>query len=271
MEIAMNAARFFASVVLAGAVLVVGGGPVGCADEGSGTTTGRRISLEVKIAASPGSKQFTNTQGWNVTITKAAIATGALYFYDGDTLFAGAERTGRSWALVKTAFAHPGHYVPGNAKGQMLTPSSADLLAGAVLGRGDGVSGPVRSATFSFGAPATGPAAAELGADVIVLEGSATKAAETRRFRAEILPDEMKDAKGMMQIEGCPFTAADMQSDGVVSIEISLARWFDQVTFDDVPTSANGEPVVLPNGLARNQLVRGAKAGLAYTFAYARR
>ena len=64
---------------------------------------------------------------------------------------------------MKSAFAHPGHYVPGNAKGEMLTAYSADLLAGGMLGTGDGVTGLVRSATFSYATPATGPAAAELG------------------------------------------------------------------------------------------------------------
>lgn len=275
--------RLLLSVILAVSVFAVGAGPIGCGDEGSGTT-GRRIALDVKIAASPDSKQFTNAKGWNVTITKAVVSTGAFYFYDGETLFAGAEprdsrgvgprrpeRAPRSWELVKSAFAHPGHYVPGNARGEMRTPSSADLLEGGVLGRGDGVTGPVRSATFTFGSPGAGPAAADLGANVIVLEGTAAKAAETRSFRAEVLPEEVKDAKGIAQIEGCPFTPADIQSDGIVSISISVARWLDQVDFDDVPKSVDGKPVVLADGLARNQFVRGTKGAVAYTFAYAPR
>ena len=264
--------RLVTSSMLAAAVLVAGSAPIGCSDEGSGTT-GRRIALDVEIRSSSESKQFTNAKGWNVTITKAAVATGAFYFYDGETLFAGALPRGRSLqgGFVKSAFAHPGHYVPGNARGEMLAPSSADLLAGGRLGSGDGVTGLVRSATFSFAAPAAGPLAAELGANVIVLEGSATKDAEVRTFRAEIAPSEVADTKGLPQVEGCPFANADMESNGTVTITVKLPMWFDQVEFEDVPKSDGAAPVLLGDGLARNQLVRGTKAGLAYSFAYAPR
>jgi hypothetical protein len=263
--------RIVTSSILAACVFVVGTGPLGCSDDDGSGTTGRRIALDVKIAASPDSKQFTNAKGWNVTITKATVATGAFYFYDGETLFAGAPRGRDGVGFVKSAFAHPGHYVPGNAKGQMLTPSSADLLAGGTLGNGDGVTGLVRSATFSFSTPAAGPVAAELGTNVIVLEGSATKNAESRSFRVEIEPDEVKDTKGMTQIEGCPFASTDMESDGTVMITVKLPIWFDQVAFEDVPKSTDGKPVLVADGLARNQLVRGTKGGLAYSFAFAPR
>jgi hypothetical protein len=263
------------SLLAAAGTLLLGSVPSACDSEGSGTT-GRRITLEVKIAATPESKQFVNAEGWAVTITKAAVATGAFYFYDGETLFAGRLGNPRPnrWAAlspVRAAHAHPGHYVPGNTKGEMRTGSSADLLLGGTLGTGDGVTGPVRSATFTFGAPGVGPAAADLGAGVIVLEGSAAKAAEVRLFRAEILPDEVKDAKGVPQIEGCPFEASEMDADGIVAIGIKLPMWFDQVAFEDVPASPDGKPVTLGESLARNQLVRGTRAGLAYTFRYTRR
>lgn len=265
--------RLVTSSMLAAAVLVTGSVPIGCSDEGS-STTGRRIALDVAIEASSDSKQFTNAKGWSVTLTKAAVATGAFYFYDGETLFAGnGPRGGRALpgGFVKSAFAHPGHYVPGNAKGEMLAPSSADLLAGGKVGSGEGVSGLVRSATFSFAAPAAGPLAAELGANVILLEGTATKDAETRAFRAEIAPSEVANTKGLPQIEGCPFVITDMERDGTVTITVKLPMWFEQVDFADVPKSADAAPVLLGDGLARNQLVRGTKAGLAYSFAYAPR
>ncbi|MBX3213029.1 MAG: hypothetical protein KF850_13410 [Labilithrix sp.] len=256
--------------IVAGVLLVLGTGPLACSDEGSGTT-GRRIALDVAISASPESRGFTNAKGWNVSLTKAAVATGAFYFYDGETMFAGAPPRGVQRGFVRSAFAHPGHYVPGNAKGEMLASSSADLLAGGLLGRGDGVTGVVRSATFGFGAPAAGPLAAELGTSVIVLEGTATKGAESRVFRVEIAPNEVTDTRGRTQIEGCPFAITDMQGDGTVTITVKLPMWFDQVAFDDVPAGAAGEPALLPDGLARNQLVRGVKGGLAYSFAYAPR
>jgi hypothetical protein len=270
-------ARVLSASMLAFSVLVVGGSSpmaAGCGEDDGSGTTGKRIALEVKIAASSDSKQFTNTQGWAIAITKADIATGALYFYDGATLFASGPESrppATTRSFVKTAHAHPGHYVPGNAKGEMRSSTSADVLAGALLGKGDGITGPVRSATFTFGAPGVGPVAADLGANVIVMEGTATKGAESRIFRAEILPADVKDAKGVTQIEGCPFAETDMQGDGVVTLTIKLPMWFEQVVFDAVPASTDGKPVLLTDGLARNQLVRGTKAGLSYSFAYAPR
>ena len=146
-----------------------------------------------------------------------------------------------------------------------------DLLAGATIGGGDGVTGMVRSATFAFSTPTTGPMAQELGANAVVLEGSATKDAETRVFRAEIVADELKDAKGSLAIEGCPFETTDMQSDGTVTVTIDVPMWLQQVDLAEVPASADGSPVLLSAGVARNQLVRSVKGGLSYRFAYAPR
>jgi len=221
-------------------------------DEGSSGTTGRRIALEVKVAPTP--PTFTTAKGWDVRISKALVATGAFYFFDGDTLFA------RRPSLVRAAYAHPGHYVPGTARGEWLTPASVDLLAGATLGIADGVTGPVRSGTFSFGTSGAG----ELAAHAVVLEGTAAKAGQTRSFRVEVTASELADASGAPQILGCPFAPADMQGDGSVTVTVKLAQWLDQVAFDDAPSSG-----VLPDGLARGQLVRGAKAALGYSFAYA--
>lgn len=244
----------------------------GCSSKGD-TTTGKRIALEVKIAAAPGSLQpFTNGLGWQVAVSKALVATGAIYVYDGATILSRAEPRRRpldELLGIKSAFAHPGHYVPGNALGQMLTASSADLRAGDTgLGAGDGVTGVARSATFAFDAPAKGPFAGELGDRVAVLEGTATKGAETRVFRARVAKDEILDAKAQPAIEGCPFTEVTMSGDGVVTVAVRLTGWLDQVDFDAVPRSNDGAPVEL-DGVARNGLVRGFKAGDAYRFTYA--
>lgn len=255
-------------------------GAAGCSStEGSGTT-GKRVLLDVKITGGPEMKQaFTNSQGWSITLSKVELSTGALYFFEGATIFSWAppRRTPRerAWEVlfVKSAWAHPGHYVPGEARGQMLTTSSVDLRAGdATLGSGEGVSGATRSATFTFQSPPTGPQAASLAGHVAVVEGTATKAAETRVFRVEVDAADVTNTKNAPQVEGCPFTETDMQRDGTVTVAIKAPLWFDQVEFDSVPKSADGKPVLVPaTSIARNQLVRGMKAGDAYTFSYAPR
>lgn len=247
---------------------------VGCSSS-EDSTTGKRVALDVKIAASPASKApFTNASGWTVKLDKMLIATGAVYFYDGEIIFSQRPRSPLQRVgdfFVPLAHAHPGHYVPGNAKGEMLTPSSADLLAGdSMLGRGNGVSGFVRSATFSFSTPAQGPQAAALGANVAVVEGTATQGAETRVFRAEVAAAEILNTKSLPQVEGCPFAHVDVQADGVVTITVDGKLWFDQVDFAKEAKSTDGKPVPLAaDGVARNGLVRGLKAGLAYAFVFA--
>jgi len=270
--------RFLTLTSVIAALGLVATLPSACSSsDDSGGTTGKRISLGVKVVGSPEAKApFNNSQGWSITLSKALIATGALYYYDGATIFSlnnppPKSRGQQLWeALVeKSAFAHPGHYIPGNAKGEYLTPSSADLRTETVLGQGDGVSGPVRSATFSFQSPAVGTFAAELGSHVVVLEGTATKGAETRVFRAELDPADVVNTKNATAVEGCPFTEADMQADGMVTVTIKIAQWFDQVEFDAIPSSTDGKPVAIPaSAIGRNELVRGVKEGLGYSFSY---
>ena len=275
--------RFFTFGSVVVGLTVAAALPSACSSSDESGTSGRRIALTVKVTGSPEAKApFTNAQGWTITLSKAVIATGAFYYYDGATIFSLNERFApppprrspgqRLWEALgeRTAFAHPGHYIPGNAKGEYLTPSSADLRAETLLGQGNGVSGTVRSATFSFGAPPAGPLAGELGAHVVVLEGSATKGAETRVFRAEIDASEVHNTKNVPTVEGCPFVEADMQKDGVVTVTVQIAQWFDQVELDAVPASADGRPALLPVGaIGHNALVRGMKEGLSYSFSYA--
>lgn len=273
--------RFFTLGSVVVGLTVAAALPSACSSSDEGGTTGRRIALTVKVTGSPEAKApFTNAQGWTITLSKAVIATGAFYYYDGATIFSLNERFvpaqkspgQRLWEVLgeRTAFAHPGHYIPGNAKGEYLVSSSADLRSETVLGQGNGVTGVVRSATFSFGTPAAGALAAELGSHVVVLEGTATKGAETRVFRAEVDAQAVHNTSNLPAVEGCPFVETDMQEDGVVTVTVGVAQWFDQVELDAVPASADGKPALLPvAGIGHNALVRGMKEGLAYSFSYA--
>lgn len=252
--------------------------PAACGLEGGGTS-GKRVSLAARVVSDDARQGFTNAYGWRIDLDKALVATGALYYFDGATIFSSTEplRAPRApWPRdllgIKVARAHPGHYVAGTARGQYLRASSVDLRAGATLGTGEGISGDVRSATFSFHSPASGPLSPELGAHVAVLEGRATKGAETRVFRAEIDAADVTSTKGVPAIEGCPFAETDVQADGVVTANVKLSLWLDQAEFDAVGASVDGKPVLLgADDAPRKALVRGMKAGLAYAFSYAAR
>ncbi len=243
----------------------------GCGDAAPDTTTGRRVALEVRVVGAP--KTFVTKQGWEVSLTKALIATGPLYFFDGETLFAGATARARppsvdplAWLLgERVAHAHPGHYVAGAARGELLPASSVDLLAADTpLGEGRGLSGLVRSATMSFASPPSGPLAGELGGHVIVLEGTAKKGGEARAFRAEVDAADLLDASGRLQIEGCPFKEVDLQSDGRVTLSVQIAAWFAEVELELVPPGPASKLADVP----RAELVRSIKGADRYRFAF---
>ena len=247
----------------------------GCSTTDAGTGTGgKRLAFTVKATGGPEAKQgFTTEQGWSVTLSKAQIASGALYWFDGEILFSRAPSPSLlDRALgVRVAYAHPGHYVPGNAKGEMLQPTSFDLVKGdAELGAANGVSGIFRSATFSFGSPASGPVASELGAHVAVLEGLAKKGAEERAFRAEVDAADVLDSTGKPQVTGCPFTEIDIQSEGTITLLVKIGAWFDQVEFDQVAKGEAGKPSKL-EGVPQAELVRSMRGADRYVFSFAAR
>lgn len=266
----MVLARWIRAALLAGAFAgasLVAGAPAGCAaDEG---TTGKRVALELRVTGSAGARApFTNATGWTVTLDRALLATGPMTFFDGATIFSRAPARGLSFG-GRAAFAHPGHYVPGEARGEVGVASSVDLRGDTVVGAGAGVSGVVRSATFRFGAPPSGPFAGELAGNVVVLEGTAVRGPETRRFRAEVSASEVLDTAGAPAVEGCPFAETDVEGDGIVTLTVKVEVWFDQVDFADVAPGAAGAPAVLaPGSFARNALTRGMKAGTPYAFAF---
>lgn len=252
-------------------------GPGACSESSGDTTGGKRIALKTKVSAGPeATAPFANARGWTINLTKATLSTGAFYYYEGAPIFSRSEppkmtprRVFAGLFGVRTAHAHPGHYVAGEARGQMTQSHSVDLRAGeGALPEGEGVTGVTRSATFSFSAPAVGPMAPELGAHVIVLEGTATKGAETRVFRAEIDPPDVLHDDQLI-VEGCAFDEADIQADGTVTVNVKLPLWFDQVDFAELAPSPDGKPVLMEGAtVARNQLVRGVKVGSAYAFSY---
>lgn len=266
-------------------------GATACSSDSTGdNTTGRRITLKTRIDGGTDAAQPFNTPlGWNVTLSKLYLATGAFYYFDGATIFSRTfiEQPSREESApglrravdafdrflgVRTAHAHPGHYIPGTARGEMLTASSVDLHAGpATLATGSGITGVTRSATFTFGAPASGPFAAELGAHAIVAEGIATKGSETRVFRVELDANDLLNAKKEPAIVGCLFKEVDMQADGTVTLAIKPGLWFAQVEFETMPASSDGKPVLMdPSVLARKELVLGVLAGDAYVFSYSK-
>ncbi len=235
------------------------------------TAGGKRLSLEVRVLSSKESSGFTNAAGWRIQLSKALAATGPIAFYERPASLAAYRRKAHELGFlsIRSAWAHPGHGADGDAIGELLSPSSVDLLTGGSLGIASALSGTVRSASVSFAAPATGPFANELGAFALVLEGTAERGTELRAFRATIPLDELRGALGRPEILGCTVEGASIASNGVMRLEVKLGQWFDQVDFTDAPRPNPGAVPTLEPGLARNQLIRGIKAAPSYVFSYA--
>ncbi|WP_437275587.1 hypothetical protein WME90_30620 [Sorangium sp. So ce375] len=253
----------------------------GCGAGGDGATSGKRLTLATQIAPdAPSVEPFTNALGWTITLSKAHLSIGSLHYFEGAPFTARRaapgggpsllERLAR-WA-VPEAHAHPGHYQAGEARGQMAQPTSVDLLQGTTaLADADAVSGVVRSARFTLGAPPSGPLAAALDGHVVAVEGRAEKGELARVFRARALAsDVLDDATGEPSVEGCVFEEAFLDGPGVVTLVVKPTVWLDQVDFEGVAESDDGAPVELdPEGLARRGFTRGLKKGTAYALSFA--
>ncbi|NUP14440.1 MAG: hypothetical protein HOW73_51070 [Polyangiaceae bacterium] len=258
--------------------MVVASAATSCADDGSSGTTGERVTLGTRAElASP--TQFTNSVDWEISLTRATISSGAIYYFSGSPIEEEARapspvpdsRLGAlGWLVPGVAHAHPGHYQEGEARGEMLTATSFDLVAGPVeLADGEGITGLVRSARFTWGTPPAGPEAGALGDAVVLVEGTATKGELVKTFRLEGTTDDVLDASDLPEIAGCTFEEVDLRANGIVTIHIDPRVWLDQAEFDTVPDSPDGKPVDVPSDDAASRaFVRGIKKASAFVFTY---
>lgn len=247
----------------------------GCGDTlDEGATSGKRVVLGTRVeSADDLHVPSVNARGWTISWSRVLVSVSALYYYDGappSLARSVPSPAWKRWIGIPVAHAHPGHYQAGNAMGQMLTASSFDLAQGpTALSPGEGVTGTYRSGTFLFGSPAQGPHAADLGSDVIVVEGTASQGAETRMFRARASAADVTNASGTIGVDGCVFEEAAVKGDGTVVLRVRPSVWLGQVDFTDVPVSS-GAPVDLPGGGPAQQAftLLGVSRASAYVFSF---
>lgn len=249
---------------------------------GNDTTGGKRVILHTRLELESAElTSFENGLGWHVTLEQAWLATGAFGYFDGVPPFTAS----RARAAPPTpggtldrlfggvAYAHPGHYQAGNALGEMLEPSSVDLLGGpSVLADGDGVTGTYRSARFTFSAPPTGPYAAALDGHAAVVEGRAELDGEdTRYFRAFAELEELARIQPEGHIDGCEFDAVNVDDDGTVTVRVDPSVWFDLVDFSALDAGSEDAPSEFPSGSQpRLAFAQGLAQLSAYEFAYSK-
>jgi hypothetical protein len=239
---------------------------------GADSTTGRELVLRTRATSDPAlGSAFTTETGWTITLSKAVLSVGALYYLDGTPAFVQRDdfrRELRQLFGVPVAYAHPGHYVAGDARGQMLTPAELSLGDGAVaLGDGVGITGAVRSARLVL-SPAKAPEQLPPGV-VALAEGIAQQGDTTVHFHLEATADEVDGHATAGQIDGCIFEEQDLTRDGTVTMTVLPHVWFDLVDFTGVGPGTERAPTELgSDDTARIAFVLGVVQLSAYRFAY---
>ncbi len=255
-------------------------------DQGSGTT-GRMVVFKTRAEIKGQTDQpSTNALGWDVTLTEAYVSVGALYYFSGDPVLSNLRSPKRGtkdllaslsdW-LVRPACAHPGHYIEGSAMGQMIEPQTIDLLGGDVdMADGEGITGFIGSARFTWASAPEGEYAEVLDGNVVLVRGTAEKDDVSLSFVATAGEKDVYDGNGKAEVSGCAFGAkpgsvgVDVEGDGTVTLTLAPSVWFDQVDFAYVTDQAaeTDDTVDIAGTLAWEGFIRGVKKGTAYEFSY---
>ncbi len=195
--------------------------PLACGDD-----TGRsRTTFDVDVAG-VGSAS-TNDHGWSVELTRAEMRLGELAFYEGEPLFSWRDLVG-----IRSAFAHPGHYMEGDALAELLDAKDFDLLADVpvVYGTANGVTGDYNSA--------------EVRVERVTIEGTATKGDRVVTFSADVALDA--------DVVGIAFGAPVRRTSGRVELRVDLATWLARADFADAE-----DGVLVPESQPHRALLRG--------------
>lgn len=244
----------------------------------SSETAGETISFSAGIAgatesgAAPG-QEFVTYAGWRVQVSKALIAAGPIYYYAGQPQ----ARWYEGLLGIRTAHACPTHaqYDKGTVLGEVVQQFAVDLTGAPLrMGTFDGVAGTCQSVELhlhppgALGASSGGNSLAPLEGYTVILEGTASKDAVTRPFRAKLsLPDE-----GLMRIvEGIP-ASVPMQDvadkPGFVLVEVLVDQWLSTVDFETL-TDKDGDTYLFTESTqAWTSLIRGIRAKQSYRVAW---
>lgn len=245
-----------------------------CSSDAKDTTTGKAVVLATRVE--PNAKiadEFTTGTKWNVKLGSARLAIGGLYYFDGKPAFALNERRTPLQRIqelfIGTAYAHPQHYVAGNALGEMTEPSSVDLFRSARLADGDGVTGTFRSGRLTLPEEIAGPSAKALAGHVAIAGGVATKGEKTVYFTVSADLADIQETSPRAEIDGCAFDEIEVTGDGTVTLTVTPSVWFNLVDFTDVEGGSEDAPTEIVRGeVAHKAFSLGVAQLSAYRFEF---
>ncbi|MBJ6764896.1 hypothetical protein JGU66_29380 [Myxococcaceae bacterium JPH2] len=218
-----------------------------------------RLTFPVEVMAVP--MTGPNEKGWSVTPESLFVSMGPVRFFEGRVLISRRAPRFDWYSLIGgTANAHPGHYIAGDALGEVLTTHTVDLLSGpVVLGDANAVTGDYGSLELTLTPPtASTDATGALTGHAVHVRGTARNAdGGSVRFDATVdLPKA---------IEGIRFERTMKKESGRVRIAVDLKTWLGRIDFATVAAAG-------PDGLshfpaesqAQNALTRGVEDTSAY-------
>lgn len=210
---------------------------------GCGGAAQKRRTFEVDLA-STAVGQAPNDKGWAVTLSSAEAVVGPIRFFEGKAAFARRGPRFDPWSLVvSTAWAHPGHYVAGEARAELLVSTKVDLLKNGplLLGTADAVTGEYGSFQLTL--------------KDVRLKGSATKEGRTVQFDTGAFSPAAP-------LDGLKFEAELQDQPGTAHLRVKLAVLFARIDFD----KGAGSPATEfpPASEAFNAFTRGVLDASAY-------
>lgn len=259
-----------------------------------------REYIDYPIEAQGHFETFENERGWTVELELAQARLGPVRFYEGHPFFS--RSMWRLPQLIKSAHAHPGHYDPTEALGELLDVSVVDLLASSptLLGRARGLSGSYGSAEVVVSDKPSGDDDT-LGPVSLRLKGKATGCVEQAEddseggSNGEPNDDQNGDPNGDSKGDSngscepgfeqvtLPFEAAlslpntvsgisfehELTAGGKVLLDIDVKHWLARVNFATLSLDKDQALGAVEKGSqAYNALVRGASEGAAYKLSW---
>ncbi len=227
-----------------------------CGDDSTGRS---RITVDAVVRGTDA--MLTTSTGWAVQIEEARIAVGPLRWYEGTALF-GRNLLERALG-ISVAYAHPGHYVAGEALADITNQRVVDLLqpGGVSLTQGNGVTGLAQSAAIELRPADVATAdAATLHGGSLYLRATATKDGRTVRFDCAPAIRHL--------VQGIP-AVGDMNRSGRWDIVVDVGAWIDRSDFSMVADPATpGAVVTLGDGQPLNAVTRTAPAASGFRFTW---
>ncbi|MFY2560531.1 hypothetical protein ACN469_23215 [Corallococcus terminator] len=225
---------------------------------GCGSEAERR-AFPVEVTAAKLSEER-NERGWRIVLDSAHVSVGPVRFFEGRVLLSSRRATPRfDWysLIGGTAHAHPGHYVPGDALGELLETHTVDLLGGvSVLGTASAVTGEYGSLELTLTTPAD--AQGVLRGHAVRVVGTATNP-DGGQVRFDVNADLPKPVAGV-RFEKSLGTEA-----GRVRLSVDLRKWMDRIDFATATDpDADGVYTFPADSQARNALLRGVEDTTAY-------